>query len=77
VLALYRKQQHRKHYTINEACAGILVGPSSSGNSIGTNTFMNVTNTTLTGSDSCSPLAQVAGKHHSLRPSPYKSNATK
>jgi hypothetical protein len=60
--------------TINEACAGILIGPSSSGNAIGTNTFMNVTNTTLTGSDSCSPLAQVAGKHHSLRPSPSKPN---
>lgn len=63
--------------TINEACAGILVGPSSTGNSIGTNTFMNVTNTTLPGSDSCAPLAgpQGAAKHQSLRPSPHKSNA--
>lgn len=60
--------------TINEACAGILVGPTSSGDTIGSNTFMNVTNTTLAG-NTCSPLAAPAGsggKRASLRPSPYK-----
>jgi hypothetical protein len=61
--------------TVNEACAGILIGPSSTGNSIGTNTFMNVSNTTLAG-DSCTPLAGPQGvRHQSLRPSPHKSNA--
>jgi hypothetical protein len=59
--------------TINEACAGILVGSGSSGNTITPNTFMNDTNTTLTGSDTCTPLAEVKSgeKHHSLRVSPY------
>jgi hypothetical protein len=63
--------------TINEACAGILIGPGSTGNTIGTNTFMNVTNTTLASNDSCTPLAgpQSAAKHQSLRPAPYKANA--
>ena len=59
--------------TINEACAGVLVGPSSTGNTIGPNTFGNVTNTTLAG-DVCTPLAQVKtrGKHSSFRPSARK-----
>jgi nitrous oxidase accessory protein NosD len=38
--------------SINEACAGILSGPAS-GNTIGTNTFANVGNTRVTGSDTC------------------------
>lgn len=68
--------------TINEACAGILLG-SGTGNTTGPNTFTNVTTTKLNG-DVCSPLvgaaadAQVAGgtiaKHVSLHPSPYKPN---
>jgi hypothetical protein len=64
--------------TINEACAGILLGTGSS-NTTAPNTFMNVTNTTLAG-DTCAPLDQVrsnsregsSGQHQSLRPSPYK-----
>jgi parallel beta-helix repeat protein len=57
--------------TINEACAGILLGTGTNTN-ISPNTFMNVTNTTLAG-DTCAPPAgrQVAGKRQSLRPSPY------
>lgn len=60
--------------SINEACAGILVGPTSSGSTISPNTFMNVTYTTLAG-NTCAPLAAPAGsggKRASLRPSPYK-----
>src|ERR1700722_5884429 len=65
--------------TINEACAGILLG-SGTGNTIGpNNTFFNVVNTTLAG-DSCPAVApdsaKKAGgsveKHQSLRPSPFK-----
>jgi hypothetical protein len=58
--------------TINEACAGILLG-SGTGNTYSPNTFANVTNTTLTG-DTCSPLAEVktGEKHSSFRPSPRK-----
>ena len=62
--------------TVNEACAGILLGTGA--NTIGTNTFMNVANTTLAG-DVCSPVAaptadamKMGGsfsKHPSLRPS--------
>jgi hypothetical protein len=63
--------------TINEACAGILLGSGS--NSIGTNSFLNVTYTTLAG-DSCSPLDDPSGnararsgeKHPGLRVSPVK-----
>jgi hypothetical protein len=60
--------------TINEACAGILEG-SGTGNNFGTNTFLNVI-TTLVSGDTCTPPgAQTrAGKHASLRPSPYRSN---
>jgi hypothetical protein len=58
--------------TINEACAGILLGSGSS-NTVSPNTFANVTNTTLAG-DVCAPLAEVKtrGKHSSFRPSPRK-----
>jgi hypothetical protein len=65
--------------TINEACAGILLG-SGTGNTIGpNNTFFNVVNITLAG-DSCPAVApdsaKKAGgsgeKHQSLRASPYK-----
>jgi hypothetical protein len=66
-----------KSNAINEACAGILLG-SGSGNTIGTNTFMNVTNTTLAG-DTCTPLYDLRathgksnGAHQTLRPSPFK-----
>jgi hypothetical protein len=40
--------------TINEACAGILVGTAAGPNSIGSNTFFNARNTVLT-ADSCTP----------------------
>ncbi len=64
--------------TINEACAGILLG-TGSGNTTAPNTFLNVTNTTLAG-DTCTPLAGPrenaregsSGKHQLLRPLPYK-----
>jgi len=59
-----------KSNTVNEACAGILLG-SGTGNTLAPNTYMNVTNTTLAG-DTCSPLADAKGKHPSLRPSAYK-----
>jgi hypothetical protein len=66
-----------EHNTINEACAGIL--EAGTGNVVAPNTFLNVTNTVLAG-DTCAPIAgpngaRSAGKHQSLRPSPYKSNA--
>jgi hypothetical protein len=56
--------------TINEACAGILLGTGTNTN-ISPNTFMNDTNTTLAG-DTCTPLYGPSKKHQSLRPSPYK-----
>ena len=56
--------------TINEACAGILLG-SGTGNTTAPNSFLNVTNTTLAG-DTCTPLDGPSEKHQSLRPSPYK-----
>ncbi|MGB7330401.1 MAG: right-handed parallel beta-helix repeat-containing protein [Terriglobales bacterium] len=60
--------------TINEACAGVLLGSGSS-NTVSPNTFANVTNTTMAG-DVCTPLAQVKTreKHSSFRPSPRKPN---
>jgi parallel beta-helix repeat protein len=66
--------------TINEACAGILLG-SGTGNTIAPNTFLNVTNTTLAG-DVCTPavgptanvMESGATKHLSFRPSPLKPN---
>jgi hypothetical protein len=67
--------------TINEACAGILIGPLSSGNTIplsgtGVNTFLNVDNTILANSDVCTPTLGPTGKSRAkhLRPSPYKPN---
>ena len=51
--------------TINEACAGILLGMGL-GNTVTPNTFMNVGNTTLAG-DSCSPTLTPQEKHSSLR----------
>jgi hypothetical protein len=56
--------------TINEACAGILLGTGTP-NTTAPNTFSNVTNTTLAG-DTCTPLDGPTEKHQSLRPSPYK-----
>lgn len=61
--------------TINEACAGILLGNGSPTNTVTPNTFFNVTNTTLAG-DSCTPplQAKTGGqikKHQSLRPLPF------
>jgi hypothetical protein len=63
--------------TINEACAGILLG-SGTGNTIAPNTFLNVTNTTLSG-DVCTPAVGavangMSGSHSSVRPSPLKPN---
>ena len=59
--------------TINEACAGVLLG--GTGNTSSPNTFLNVINTKLTG-DSCTPPGQNAKtpQMHSHRPSPFKSN---
>jgi Right handed beta helix region len=74
-----------EHNTINEACAGILEGPSASGNTVAPNTFFNVTTTVLTGTDTCTPPAasvaataalasNSAPKTHPARPSPYHPN---
>jgi hypothetical protein len=60
--------------TINEACAGILLG-TGTGNTTTPNTFLNDTNTTLSG-DTCTPLdspAKSSGKHVAFRPSPFTS----
>ncbi len=56
--------------TINEACAGILLGTGIP-NTTAPNTFFNVTNTTQPG-DTCTPLVAPSEKHQSLRPSAYK-----
>ncbi len=58
--------------TINEACAGILMG-TGTGNSQSSNGFSNVTNTTLAG-DVCTPTPAKgeASSQPRLRPSPYK-----
>lgn len=56
--------------TFNESCAGILSGTGTSGNSIGTNAFFNVTNTNLS-ADTCSPPpghGKRAGQPHSFKP---------
>lgn len=67
--------------TINEACAGILEGPNAISNTVTSNSFLNVSTTTLTGTDTCAQPAAVAAaslsvslKTRSLRPSPYKLN---
>jgi len=66
-----------KNNTINEPCAGILLG-SGTPNTTTPNTFFNVRFTTLAG-NSCtavaSPLTRLAGSgpsHQSLRPSPFR-----
>ena len=64
--------------TINEACAGILLG-TGTGNTTSPDSFMNVTHTTLAG-DTCSPLdnafentlQQSSQNHASLRASPFR-----
>jgi hypothetical protein len=59
--------------TINEACAGVLLGTGSP-NTSAPNTYANVTNTTLAGDTCTSPAlkSEVASKkHRALRPSPY------
>jgi hypothetical protein len=60
--------------TINEACAGILTGTGTTGNSVSPDTFFNVINTTQSG-DTCSapPTGAKAGtqKRSALRPAPY------
>jgi hypothetical protein len=62
--------------TINEGCAGLLLG-TGTGNTTTPNTYLNVTNTTLAG-DTCTPppvgpQVREAAKasSSSLRPSPY------
>jgi hypothetical protein len=61
--------------TINEACAGILLG-TGTGNITSPDTFMNVTYTTLSG-DVCpvpveaSTIETASAKHVALRASPY------
>jgi parallel beta-helix repeat protein len=56
--------------TINESCAGILLG-TGSGNSIASNAFMNVTTMKVAG-DTCTPSYDLSKQHQSLRPSAYK-----
>jgi Right handed beta helix region len=56
--------------TINEACAGVLLG-TGSGNTATPNKYLNVTNTTLAG-DTCTPSYGPIKQHQSLRPSAYK-----
>jgi hypothetical protein len=62
--------------TVNEACAGILLG-TGTGTTSSPNTFFNVTNTTLAG-DVCTSAAYAKAEgtraEHALRPSPFKSN---
>jgi Right handed beta helix region len=78
-----------EHNTINEACAGILEGPSATGNTVAPNTFFNVTTTVLTGTATCTPPTAASAAtaaavttnssapktHAAGRPSPYRSNA--
>ena len=56
--------------TINEACAGVLLG-TGSGNTTVPNTYSNVTNTTLAG-DTCTPSYGPSKQRQSLRPSAYR-----
>jgi hypothetical protein len=56
--------------TINEACAGILLG-TGNGNAFTPNTYYTVENSTLAG-DTCTPTPGArAGKHQTMRPVPY------
>jgi hypothetical protein len=61
--------------TINEACAGILTGTGTTGNTVSPDTFFNVINTTQSG-DTCTPppagaRPEVGKKHAAFRPAPY------
>ena len=62
--------------TINEACAGILTGTGTTGNTTSPDTFFNVLNTTMAG-DTCTPppppgaKGGASRKHASLRPAPF------
>jgi hypothetical protein len=56
--------------TINEACAGVLLG-TGSGNITAPNNYLNVTNTTLVG-DTCPPASAPSTQRQSLRPSAYR-----
>jgi hypothetical protein len=56
--------------TINEACAGVLLGTGAP-NTTAPNTYLNVTNTTLAG-DTCTPAYGPSKQHQSLRPSAYR-----
>ncbi len=59
--------------TINEACAGILTGTGTTGNTVSPDTFFNVINTTQSG-DICTPPPGARGssrKQAALRPAPY------
>jgi parallel beta-helix repeat protein len=56
--------------TINEACAGVLLGTGSE-NITAPNTYLNVTNTTLAG-DTCPPTSAASTQRQSLRPSAYR-----
>jgi len=56
--------------TINEACAGVLLG-TGSGNITAPNTYLNVTNTRLAG-DTCPPASAASAQRQSLRPSAYR-----
>jgi hypothetical protein len=63
--------------TVNEACAGILLG-TGTGTTFGMNTFLNVTHSTMPG-DVCSVVDDARtggalGKQPSPRPSPFKPN---
>ena len=53
------------HNTINEACAGILAGTGTSGNTTTPNTFFNVTNIILSG-DVC-PAATAGSAQAQLQ----------
>jgi nitrous oxidase accessory protein NosD len=63
--------------TINDACAGIMVGTAAGSNTIGSNTFFNTRNTVLT-ADQCVPPPILATQRNTsaaakiLRPSPAR-----
>ena len=60
--------------TINSACAGILSGPAA-GNTTTPNTFYNVTNLRLTGTNLCTPpplRVRNAGAKHAMRHQPSR-----
>lgn len=59
--------------TINTACAGVLAGPSVTGNTSTPNTFINTVTQTLTGSDVCPVVeaANVARRTVRRRPVPF------